>query len=77
MLATNAMHSYGHQWVCQLIYNPRIRKGLGLTDGEGVERIWSRFHRLIGLERRSGVRCYPIPFPLTSIPPEITSSMVD
>ena len=55
MLATTAMHAYGHQWSCQLIYNPRLKKGLGLTDGEGVERIWSRLRGLIGMERRSGV----------------------
>lgn len=25
----------------QVIYNPRRQKGLGLTDGECVERLWS------------------------------------
>jgi hypothetical protein len=54
--ATNAMHAYGHQWACQLVYNPRLRIGLGLTDGEGVERLWSRLRKLIGLTRSSGVR---------------------
>ncbi|KAJ6585213.1 hypothetical protein B0H19DRAFT_1250090 [Mycena capillaripes] len=49
--AINAMHAYGHQWVCQLIYNPRMRPGCGLTDGEGVERIWSRIRKLIPLTR--------------------------
>ena len=39
---TTAMHVYGHQWACQLAYNPRLCKGLGLTDGEGVERTWSK-----------------------------------
>ncbi|KAL0569425.1 hypothetical protein V5O48_012542 [Marasmius crinis-equi] len=52
-LATAAMHSYAHQWVCQLFYNPRMRMGLGLTDGEGVERLWSRLRKLIGIERRA------------------------
>lgn len=55
MLATTAMHAYGHQWSCQLLYNPRLKEGLGLTDGEGVERIWSQLRGLIGIERRSGV----------------------
>ncbi|KAJ7600345.1 hypothetical protein C8J56DRAFT_768015 [Mycena floridula] len=54
MLALSAMHAYGHQWSCQLIYNPRLRHGLGLTDGKGVERLWSRLRKLIGVERRSG-----------------------
>ncbi|KAI0059012.1 hypothetical protein BV25DRAFT_1809822 [Artomyces pyxidatus] len=49
--ATSAMHAYGHQWSCQLVYNPRLKTGLGLTDGEGVERLWSRLRKLIPLER--------------------------
>ncbi|KAF8451140.1 hypothetical protein L210DRAFT_3500312 [Boletus edulis BED1] len=51
--ATIAMHTYGHEWACQLVYNPRIIEGLGLTDGEGTERLWSRFIKLIGIERSS------------------------
>ncbi|KAG7085823.1 hypothetical protein E1B28_003361 [Marasmius oreades] len=52
-LATSVMHAYGHQWSCQLLYNPRLRDGLGLTDGEGTERLWSRLRGLIGIERHS------------------------
>ncbi|KIL57472.1 hypothetical protein M378DRAFT_16228 [Amanita muscaria Koide BX008] len=52
-VATAAMHAYGHQWACQLVYNPRMQSGLGLTDGEGTERFWSRMRRLIGVERMS------------------------
>jgi len=59
MFATSAMHAYAHQWSCQLIYNPRLRTGLGLTDGEGVERIWSRLRKLIGIERTSSVGHFP------------------
>lgn len=51
--AMTAMHAYGHEWACQLIYNPRMCVGLGLSDGEGTERLWSRFVRLIGIERTS------------------------
>ncbi|KIO03679.1 hypothetical protein M404DRAFT_145491, partial [Pisolithus tinctorius Marx 270] len=39
--ATMAMHAYGHEWACQLTYNPRIINGLGLSDGEGTECLWS------------------------------------
>lgn len=53
--ATSAMHAYGHQWSCQLVYNPRLRVGLGLTDGEGTERLWSRLRKLIAITRGSGV----------------------
>ncbi|KAG1853791.1 hypothetical protein C8R48DRAFT_776949 [Suillus tomentosus] len=51
--ATTAMHAYGHEWACQLEHNPRMCVGLGLSDGEGTERLWSRFVRLIGVERSS------------------------
>ncbi|KAJ7608101.1 hypothetical protein DFH06DRAFT_1066262, partial [Mycena polygramma] len=53
LLCTSVMHSYGHQWRCQIIYNPRIRPGIGLTDGEGVERIWSLLRFLISKTRCS------------------------
>ncbi|KAK1219275.1 hypothetical protein PQX77_018011 [Marasmius sp. AFHP31] len=52
-LATAVMHAYGHQWACQLLYNPHMRVGLGIMDGEGTERLWSRLWRMIGLERRA------------------------
>ncbi|KAG1775772.1 hypothetical protein EV702DRAFT_1198975 [Suillus placidus] len=32
--ATTAMHAYGHEWACQLEYNPQMITGLGLSDGE-------------------------------------------
>ncbi|KAG6369027.1 hypothetical protein JVT61DRAFT_1973 [Boletus reticuloceps] len=51
--ATSAMHAYGHEWACQLVYNPRLATGLGLSDGEGTERLWSRLIKLIGIERSS------------------------
>ncbi|KAJ2932559.1 hypothetical protein H1R20_g4550, partial [Candolleomyces eurysporus] len=54
MFATSVMHSYVHQWSCQLHYNPRLKDGLGLTDGENVERLWSRSRGLIPVCRSSG-----------------------
>ncbi|KAJ8496330.1 hypothetical protein ONZ45_g12496 [Pleurotus djamor] len=50
---TSAMHAYGHQWSCQLEYNPRMQTGLGLTDGEGVERLWSQIRMLIPITRNA------------------------
>ncbi|KAJ6522075.1 hypothetical protein DFH09DRAFT_938576 [Mycena vulgaris] len=47
----NAMHFFSHQWVCQIVYSPRLRRGLYLTDAEGVERFWSRIRKLIGITR--------------------------
>ncbi|KAJ7589300.1 hypothetical protein C8J56DRAFT_1048941 [Mycena floridula] len=55
--ATTAMHAYAHQWSCQLIFNPRMRVGLAMTDGEGVERIWSALRQLISITRYSSRSC--------------------
>ena len=49
------MHAYGHEWACQLAFNPRLTDGLGLSDGEGTECLWSRMIKLIGIERSSSV----------------------
>ena len=56
---TTAMHAYGHQWACQLAYNPHLCRGLGLMDGEGVERTWSQLRKLVGVVRTSSVRSFP------------------
>ena len=53
---TTAMHAYGHQWACQLVYNPRICEGLGLSDGEGTEQLWSKLRKLISITRQMAVR---------------------
>ncbi|KZT55439.1 hypothetical protein CALCODRAFT_406724, partial [Calocera cornea HHB12733] len=55
VMAVSILHSYGHQWACQLAYSPRRRSGFGLANGEGSERIWSRHRRYIPILRRSGV----------------------
>ncbi|KAG2101584.1 uncharacterized protein F5147DRAFT_746952 [Suillus discolor] len=46
-LAVVVFHAYGHQWPCQIIYHLRKRKGFGLSDGEGCERLWSSLKQLI------------------------------
>ncbi|KZO89545.1 hypothetical protein CALVIDRAFT_464841, partial [Calocera viscosa TUFC12733] len=51
--ACSVLHAYGHEWACQVVYNPRRRSGFGLTDGEGSERVWSRTRRLIPILRRA------------------------
>ncbi|EED85446.1 predicted protein [Postia placenta Mad-698-R] len=53
IFAISAMHAYGHQWACQIVYNPRLCEGLRLTDGEGVERLWARLRKLIPITRLS------------------------
>ncbi|KAA1115642.1 hypothetical protein PGTUg99_018995 [Puccinia graminis f. sp. tritici] len=45
--ATSIFHAYVHNWLCQLDYNPRYNKGWGLSDGEGLERMWSYLSPLV------------------------------
>ncbi|KNE95653.1 hypothetical protein PSTG_11018 [Puccinia striiformis f. sp. tritici PST-78] len=49
---TSVFHAYVHEWKCQVKYNPRFNAGWGLSDGEGLERLWSSlsplFHNLEG-----------------------------
>ena len=68
---TTAMHAYGHQWACQLVYNPRIREGLGLSDGEGTERLWSKLRKLISITRQMAVRTFRRDCPFLTNLPEI------
>lgn len=56
VFVTAAMHAYAHQWACQLVYNPRMKGGMGLSDGEGVERLWSSMRMLIPVLRVVSVR---------------------
>ncbi|CAG2209726.1 unnamed protein product [Mytilus edulis] len=34
-------HCYGHSISCQILLGPRRTENHGLTDGEGIERLWS------------------------------------
>ncbi|CAM4721750.1 unnamed protein product [Leuciscus chuanchicus] len=44
-LAVPAFHIYGHKLPCQIKYSTRWLSGFGLTDGEGMERMWSFLRR--------------------------------
>ncbi|KAA1117187.1 hypothetical protein PGTUg99_036846 [Puccinia graminis f. sp. tritici] len=44
---TSIFHSYVHNWACQLDYNPRLNTGWGLSDGKGLERMWSYLSPLV------------------------------
>lgn len=46
--ATSVFHSFAHHWGCQLGFSPRLNVGWGLSDGEGLERLWSLLSPLIG-----------------------------
>jgi hypothetical protein len=48
---TSIFHAYVHNWLCQIEYNPRYNLGWGLSDGEGLERMWSYLALLVSLLR--------------------------
>lgn len=50
---TSVFHAYVHEWKCQLKYNPRYNDQWGLSDGEGLERLWSFLSILVGVLRTS------------------------
>ncbi|CAM4705171.1 unnamed protein product [Leuciscus chuanchicus] len=43
--AVPAFHVYGHKMPCQIKYSTGRLHGFGLTDGEGMERLWSFLRR--------------------------------
>lgn len=47
--AVSIFHMYGHAFKCQARFSPRFLSKVGLTDGEGCERIWSWVRYLISL----------------------------
>ncbi|XP_014671057.1 PREDICTED: uncharacterized protein LOC106811852 isoform X2 [Priapulus caudatus] len=49
--AVPIFHMYGHNVACQVQYNPRRIEGMGLTDGEGVERLWSFLRRFSNITK--------------------------
>jgi hypothetical protein len=50
---TSVFHAYVHNWTCQLDYHPRFNKAWGLSDGEGLERMWSYLSQLVSPLRYS------------------------
>ena len=48
-MTVNAFHTYAHQFQCQIQWGPLFAKGVGRTDGEGVERFWSVSAHLVKL----------------------------
>ncbi|POV94594.1 hypothetical protein PSHT_16134 [Puccinia striiformis] len=44
---TSVFHLYVHNWKRQLEFSPRYHTGWGLTDGEGLERLWSYLSPLV------------------------------
>ncbi|KAH9812315.1 hypothetical protein DFH28DRAFT_1223442 [Melampsora americana] len=50
---TSVFHAYVHEWACQIRFNPRFNKYWGLSDGEGLERLWSFLSALVSVLRIS------------------------
>lgn len=49
MFGTSVFHAYVHEWACQIKFNPRFNKYWGLSDGEGLERLWSFLSALVSI----------------------------
>ncbi|KAJ3204910.1 hypothetical protein HDU67_009234 [Dinochytrium kinnereticum] len=43
------LHAYCYDHACQSRFSPKVLMGLGHFDGEGCERCWSLFSKIIGL----------------------------
>ncbi|KAG1444389.1 hypothetical protein G6F56_010318 [Rhizopus delemar] len=50
-LALSVFHAYAHVMHCQVKYNPRLIPNFGLTDGEGMERLWSYLAKYITMTK--------------------------
>ncbi|KAK0518952.1 hypothetical protein OC834_007549, partial [Tilletia horrida] len=44
-------HVYGHTLACRVQFSPRRVDGMGWTDGEGMERVWSGVSSLVASAR--------------------------
>src|SRR6266852_1283599 len=50
-----ALHAFGHQYTCQVVYHPHKLEVFGRNEGEGTERVWSLMSPIIRPCRVSGV----------------------
>ncbi|KAG0151946.1 hypothetical protein CROQUDRAFT_404917 [Cronartium quercuum f. sp. fusiforme G11] len=51
--ATSVFHAFVHKWSCQIMYNPCFNRFWGLSNGEGLERLWSFLACLIAINHVS------------------------
>ncbi|KAI8136608.1 hypothetical protein BJV82DRAFT_639185 [Fennellomyces sp. T-0311] len=51
-VAVSVFHAYAHTMSCQVQYHPRYQKGMALTDGEGLERVWSYLGNYVSVTRQ-------------------------
>ncbi|KAI8138660.1 hypothetical protein BJV82DRAFT_523101, partial [Fennellomyces sp. T-0311] len=42
-------HAYAHSMQCQIDYHPRYQSDMAMTDGEGMERIWSYLGNFVSI----------------------------
>lgn len=50
-LSIPIFHCFGHSVPCQILYGPRRTQDFGLTDGEGIERLWSYLGRFSSITK--------------------------
>ncbi|KAI9495498.1 hypothetical protein BDB00DRAFT_954247 [Zychaea mexicana] len=49
-------HAYAHSMSRQVDYHPRFISGFGLTDGEGLERLWSYLGGFVSMTRQMSAK---------------------
>ncbi|KAI9251945.1 hypothetical protein BDA99DRAFT_608054 [Phascolomyces articulosus] len=50
--SVSVFHAFSHNIQCQIRYNPRYMEGLGLSDGEEMERLWSCLSKFVTQTRQ-------------------------
>ncbi|KAI9484485.1 hypothetical protein BDB00DRAFT_933633 [Zychaea mexicana] len=55
-MAVSVFHAYAHSMSCQVDYHPRFISGFGLTDGEGLERLWSYLGGFVSMTRQMSAK---------------------
>ncbi|KAJ7170426.1 hypothetical protein C8R43DRAFT_875971 [Mycena crocata] len=50
-VSLNILHSLHHEYLCKMLHSPLVQRGLGLTDGEFVERLLSALRNCITVTR--------------------------
>ncbi|KAI8142642.1 hypothetical protein BJV82DRAFT_516081, partial [Fennellomyces sp. T-0311] len=55
-MAVTVFHAYAHSMSCQVKYHPWYIEGMGLTDGEGLERLWSYLGGFVAITRQMSAK---------------------
>lgn len=54
LVRVGKLHLFGHEEQCQFGFSLNYTDGVGRTDGEEVERLWSEFNQAAGSTKQMG-----------------------